>query len=363
VEATSPADQTLAELEDALVGSILGTAVGDAIGLPYEGLSKRRAARLLGPPDRHRFFFGRGLVSDDTEQTCLVAQSLIESGRDVALFERRVLRRLRRWLLTLPAGVGLATLRAISKSLLFFPPHRCGVFSAGNGPAMRSAIIGAAIDNPVLLSRTVDASCRLTHTDPKAFYGALAVALGANLAKQASLVEPVDYVVRLRAILEEAPATEFVGLIERAVASVNRGESTAEFAIAAGMGRGISGYVYQTVPVCVHAWLSNQNDFREAVSSIVRCGGDTDTTAAIVGGIVGSHVGKAGIPAEWLRTLAEWPRTAAWMEQLGRQLARAQATGTSEAPLRLSGPLVLGRNLVFLTIVLTHGFRRLLPPY
>jgi ADP-ribosyl-[dinitrogen reductase] hydrolase len=363
VEATSRADQALAELEDALVGSILGTAVGDAIGLPYEGVSKRRAARLFGPPDRHRFFFGRGMVSDDTEQTCLVAQSLIESGRDVALFERRVLGRLGRWLLTLPAGVGLATLRAISKSLLFFPPHRCGVFSAGNGPAMRSAIIGAAIDDEALLPQLVKASCTLTHTDPKALNGALAVALGANLAKQASLVEPSDYLARLRPILDGGPATEFMALMERVVASVNRGESTAEFAIAAGMERGVTGYVYQTVPVSIHAWLSNQNDFREAVSSVVRCGGDTDTTAAIVGGIVGSHVGKAGIPAEWLRTLAEWPRTAAWMEQLGRQLARVLSTGTPETPLRLSGPLVFGRNLVFLTIVLTHGFRRLLPPY
>jgi ADP-ribosyl-[dinitrogen reductase] hydrolase len=363
VEATSRTDQALAELEDTLVGSILGTAVGDAMGLPYEGLSKRRATRLLGPPDRYRLVFGRGMVSDDTEQTCLVAQSLIESGRDVAEFERRVLARLRRWLLTLPAGVGLATLRAISKSLIGFPPHRCGVFSAGNGPAMRSAIIGAAIDDPALLPRMVEASCRLTHTDPKALHGALAVALGANLAKQASLVEPAAYVTKLRPILDGGSAAEFMGLIERVVASVDCGEPTAGFAAAGGMGRGVSGYVYQTVPVCIHAWLSNQNDFREAVSSVVQCGGDTDTTAAIVGGIVGCHVGKAGIPEEWLSKLAEWPRSAAWMEQLGRQLARAVASGTPETALRLSGPVVFGRNLVFLTIVLTHGFRRLLPPY
>ena len=52
-----------------IVGSILGTAVGDAIGLPYEGMSKRRGVRLLGEPTRHRFFFGRGMVSDDTEHT------------------------------------------------------------------------------------------------------------------------------------------------------------------------------------------------------------------------------------------------------------------------------------------------------
>ncbi|MGB7325235.1 MAG: ADP-ribosylglycohydrolase family protein, partial [Rubripirellula sp.] len=57
---------------DAIIGCILGTAVGDALGLPYEGVSAKRAPRLLGPPDRNRFFLGRGMISDDTEHTCMV---------------------------------------------------------------------------------------------------------------------------------------------------------------------------------------------------------------------------------------------------------------------------------------------------
>lgn len=65
--------------EHQIVGCILGTAVGDAVGLPYEGVSRERAARMLGPLDRHRFLFRRGMISDDTEHTCMVAQSLISS--------------------------------------------------------------------------------------------------------------------------------------------------------------------------------------------------------------------------------------------------------------------------------------------
>jgi ADP-ribosylglycohydrolase len=56
-----------------IIGSLLGTAVRDSIGLSYEGLSPHRAAKLLGIPDRHRLFCGWGMVSDDTEHTCLVA--------------------------------------------------------------------------------------------------------------------------------------------------------------------------------------------------------------------------------------------------------------------------------------------------
>ena len=55
--------------EKAIIGCILGTAVGDALGLPYEGLSPTRARKLLGPPDRHRFILRRGMISDDTEHT------------------------------------------------------------------------------------------------------------------------------------------------------------------------------------------------------------------------------------------------------------------------------------------------------
>jgi len=63
--------------EKAIIGCILGTAVGDTLGLPYEGLSAARAQRLLGSPERHRFFLRRGMISDDTEYTCMVAQSLL----------------------------------------------------------------------------------------------------------------------------------------------------------------------------------------------------------------------------------------------------------------------------------------------
>ena len=100
---------------ESLVGSLLGTAVGDSLGLPYEGLSPRRAARLWGAPTRQRLFWGRGMVSDDTEHACLVAQSLIASGLDAAGFQGQLARRLRLWLLSLPAGTGWATLRACLK--------------------------------------------------------------------------------------------------------------------------------------------------------------------------------------------------------------------------------------------------------
>jgi ADP-ribosyl-[dinitrogen reductase] hydrolase len=113
--------------QSAIVGSILGTAVGDAIGLPYEGMSKRRGLRMLGEPIKHRFFFGHGMGSDDTEHTCIVAQALIASGGNLDKFARQLAWRFRWWLLRVPAGIGQATLKATLKLWCGFPPakERC----------------------------------------------------------------------------------------------------------------------------------------------------------------------------------------------------------------------------------------------
>jgi ADP-ribosylglycohydrolase len=346
--------------EKAIKGCILGTAVGDALGLPYEGLSPNRARKLLGPPDRHRFFLRRGMISDDTEHTCMVAQSLIESGDNVEVFARRFAARLRWWMLALPAGVGKATARSCVKLWLGISPSKSGVFSAGNGPAMRAAIFGATIEDVSKLLEFVRSSSQLTHTDPKAEFGAVAIALA---AREASRNDAVDANRWLEVVSESMPgdATELLELLRTAVTSVQKGQSTSDFARSLGLERGVTGYTYHAVPVAVHSWLSFPNDFRQSVIAVIECGGDADTTAAIVGGIVGARVGKEGIPAEWIGAIWEWPRSVSWMQSLGMDLSQTWPN-SSRAP-RVNPIAVIMRNVLFLAIVLSHGFRRLGPPY
>ncbi|MBL8888760.1 MAG: ADP-ribosylglycohydrolase family protein [Planctomycetaceae bacterium] len=357
-------------LSNRIVGCILGTAVGDAIGLPYEGLTRQRAAKMFGPPDRHRFCFGRGMVSDDTEHTCMVAQALIVARGDVVQFQRSLASGLRWWILGLPAGVGLATLRATIRLWLGYSPERSGVYSAGNGPAMRSAILGVAIRDLDQLRIFVRASSRLTHSDPKAELGALAVALAAHLAAIHEEILPDEYLERLTELIGDKDP-ELFSLMARAVASVNAGQSTLVFADSLELHNGVSGYVYHTVPVAIHAWLSHQQDCRSAIMAVIQCGGDADSTGAIVGGIVGAGVGRSGIPQDWLDRMIEWPRTIAWLETLGKELAivadesnRTQRIGDArhDSP-RLPICGILIRNLFFLSVVLCHGLRRLAPPY
>ncbi|NEX22163.1 ADP-ribosylglycohydrolase family protein [Thiorhodococcus mannitoliphagus] len=344
------------------IGCLLGTAVGDALGLPYEALSPQRAAKLLGPSDRYRLIGRWGLVSDDTEHSCLVAETLIESGGSPDAFRRGLARRLRQWLLTLPAGVGSATARAILKLWVGFSPERSGVFSAGNGPAMRAPILGVGVADPSQLRAFVRASTRLTHTDPQAEHGAYAIALAARMAAEHAQVHPDAFLGAVSAELgaEAKPLTDVIAAAARSAA---RGESTPAFAASIGLAKGVSGYVNHSVPVALHAWFRHPDDLEAAVWSVIECGGDTDTTAAMVGGILGAALGPSGIPPRWLQRLAEWPRSVAWMERLGDQLADTLHKSRPQRAIRVPIFAVLLRNLLFLLIVLVHGFRRLLPPY
>ncbi|MCP4301868.1 MAG: ADP-ribosylglycohydrolase family protein [Gammaproteobacteria bacterium] len=331
--------------EGAYIGCLLGTAVGDALGLPYEGLSPRRAAKLFPDTSKHHLFFGKGMVSDDTEHACFVAQALIRANGDVDVFRKHLARSLRWWLLGLPAGVGFATLRAIIKLWLGFSPQKSGVFSAGNGPAMRSPIIGVAYGHdPEKLKQFVKASTEITHSDPKAYYAALAVALAAYQSAGEETPSAEKFLATLRDLLPEEDAQELHELLQRKADCTN----------------GISGYSYHTVPCVLQVWFGESEDFAKGLQDIINAGGDTDTAGAIYGGIVGARVGKSGIPASWLGNIVEWPRSIGWMERLGEAVAGSEQSSAIQCP-RYFVPGVPFRNLFFLLVVLAHGFRRMIP--
>jgi len=350
----------LQELRIHYQGLLLGCAVGDALGLPAEGLSPERIKRLWGSEWRHRFIFGRGMISDDTEHTIFVAQSILAHPNDSQRFQHALANKLRLWLLGLPAGIGLATLRAILKLWMGFPPHRSGVWSAGNGPAMRSAIIGACYATQRELRKLYLQACtRITHIDPRAEIAATAVAEAAAwIINQSG--RPGGFIQSLRRYSADAAWEK---LLLTMADSLAREEDTVEFAKRLGLGRGVSGYAYHSVPVALHAWLRHPGDFRRALESALDCGGDTDTVGAITGALAGASVGEEGIPKPWLEGLADWPRSRGLLLQLGDRLAQQKLNGDPQEPVNYFWPGLLLRNLLFLVMVLLHGFRRLLPPY
>ena len=350
---------------DRFEGLILGTAVGDALGYPAEGLSRKRLGKLYPGRWRHRFLFGRGAISDDTDHTVFVAQALLRHPDDPELFARRLAMSLRWWLLGLPVGIGRATLRAILRLWIGVPPSRSGVNSAGNGAAMRAAIIGARFaENGAALETYLAVQTRITHSDPRALVGATAVAYLAAWTIRDDLDARPD-AERLLAVLGSVPEADAAwhGLVDRIAAAARAELSVEAFAETIGLSEGVTGYVYHTVPVVAYAWYRHFGDFEATLEAVMNCGGDTDTTGAIAGALAGAVVGEGGIPPDWIAGIIDWPRGTRRLKNIAERLREAQAGRTANRPVSYFWPGLALRNSIVLWVTLAHQARRLAPPY
>jgi ADP-ribosylglycohydrolase len=306
------------------------------------------------------------MISDDSEHALMTLDALHRSAGDVAAFPGLLARGLRRWVLTLPAGLGRATLIASLRLCVGVSPGTSGVRSAGNGPAMRAPILGVATVHWPLEAvwELVDAATRITHTDARAVAGARLVALAGRFAAGAvgeGALAPAFIADAQRLVAAGCGDPDLAPLLDGVLALRTMAPWDPQAVRSAlGCKGGVSGYMYHTVPAALLCWLRHPADFGAAVREAVSLGGDTDSIAAIVGALCGARVGCEGIPSAWLSGVADWPLTPAF----ARSLAQAAAGPLPHPAPRWPGYFsLLLRNLVFLFVVLAHVFRRMLPPY
>ena len=223
-----------------------------------------------------------------------------------------------------------------------------GVPSAGNGAAMRAAILGVIFhDRPEERLRFGRAIAEVTHRDERAIAGALFVAdLAAHLVSQPDRHEA--FLLARQAVTEPNLAEH----LDRAAALAYDCSPTAE---AAGL-LGTSGFVLHTVPFAAYCLLCYGNDPLPALTEAISAGGDTDSFGAILGAWLGAHYGEGGLPSDLLDRIHDGPFGPTHL----RALARCLAGEAREVP-RFSQPAALARNLALYPVVLAHGFRRLLP--
>ncbi len=346
-------------LQQKIEGLLIGTAVADAIGLPTEGMTPEKIRKLGWARDlKHRFIFGKGMWSDDTEQTIMLAQSLLHAKGNLQKFTRSFAWELRWWILGMPAATGLATARAIIKLWLGVPPAKSGVWSAGNGAAMRTAPIAAFFpDDAEKRKLFTIAQCRITHSDPKAAIASLAITELCHLLLQADAPPSARHVLEIaRAVSDDSEWQEIIKLIESSIEAQTGLPELLE-SLGASPHKGISGYVYETVPAVILAGVRNRWGFEGTIKELIAAGGDTDTTAAIAGALCGALGGKSCVPHDWIQNLHEWPVRKARLTSLAGNLLR-------HTPHRIRprwSPLLILRNLTFLAIVLSHGLARLFP--
>lgn len=277
--------------------SLDGLSVGDALGAQFFVPGTSVADLLDGrEPD------GAWPWTDDTEMACsIVAQlrnndRLDQDGLAVAFAERFDAYRGY-------GGGAVVILRQIREGVPWREVSRAafdGQGSMGNGAAMRVAPLGAfhAGDSRTAALEALR-SAEITHAHAEGVLGAVAVAVAAAEAGWARLVqhrpEPVGL---LDSVLPYLVDSRVKTGIERARTLI--GASVAEAAYE--LGNGSQVLAQDTVPFALWAAATYLNDYPGAIIACVEAGGDVDTTAAIVGGIVASHTGTGttGVPAAWL---------------------------------------------------------------
>lgn len=340
--------------KDSLAGALLGTALGDAIGLVAEGMKPGKIAKRFGRLDDFRLLPGVGVVSDDTEQSALVAQALAREPVDAARCARAFRRSLAGWFLRLPWGLGLATLRSCCRILLGF--ERSGVMSAGNGSTMRAPIVGVFFAGDAARRREFgEAIARVTHLDPRAVEGA---SFASELAAACALAGPTDGRGALaRGALGVVEAADLRGAIEQGIALGERGVTPGEAAGALGN----TGFVVPTLGVAAYAFVRSGHDPVEAIVTAVAAGGDADTIAAIVGAWVGALHGEAALPRALVGRLAPGPFGERHLRALALDLRRRQRGDQGPPQARYSPLLAMARNLALFPVALVQGVRAILP--
>ena len=175
-----------------------------------------------------------------------------------------------------------------------------GQGSMGNGGAMRVAPLGAYFsDNLESCTKEARASSLVTHTHPEGVAGTIAVAVAAAAAWQLKEAPKAERAARLfEAVLRFTPESQVRRKLE--IASTTPANVPVESAARA-LGNGSLVTAPDTVPFCVWMAAHHLDRFVDALGQTISAGGDCDTNAAIVCGIVAMSAGRESIPSEWLQ--------------------------------------------------------------
>lgn len=283
------------DLRERIVGCVLGLAVGDALGAPFEF---RRREDVPDPlPAFELGWMGRpaGTWTDDTAMARNLWRSLAEHGE---LRPGDVLRRHLDWLATGPPDVGTLTRRVLAgvrdgmlDAAERYVLDRGPEISAGNGSVMYCAPLGAfRASRPELLHDEAPAMSAITHWDERCRTACLAVTLAtAALVRGAEPGSAVEDAV--------------TAVIER------EGGEELEFLVAeAGRARRIDGpdlgFALFTAGISLQIAAEGAGP-EEGLRRVVSLGGDTDTNAAVTGALLGALHGRGALPPSWVEKLAE----------------------------------------------------------
>lgn len=298
---------------DQVEGCLLGLALGDALGAPYEGgLLERTVWKVIG-----RTRGGEMRWTDDTQMSIDLAESLLAPrSLDPDDLARRFAASCR-W--SRGYGPGAARiLKRIAGGADWREANR-SVYpsgSFGNGAAMRAPVIGIFYaDRPDELDAAARLSAEVTHAHPMGIEGAVLLANATRAALEGRTPHEV--------FEEAASAARLEPFAARLAVARRWIESTADVdrrTVARELGNRISAQesVVTALYLAVRFWNAPYLDLIEFVRAL---GGDVDTIAAMAGAVWGAGHGLTRLPAEPLARLEDVSRLSALGAKLHHRLA------------------------------------------
>lgn len=305
---------TTAQLDRA-VGVLLATAAGDALGAPYEFQPPRGPELEVAMVGGGAFGWKPGEWTDDTSMAIAIAE-VAATGADLRdeAAQTAIVQRWFDWSRTATdvgnqtrsvlgetgrRGISAATALDVSRNL-----HERTGHTAGNGSLMRTAPVALAfLDDEDALAEAARAISALTHFDPDAVDACMLWCLA---IRHAVLTAELDVRVGMDRLPADRRAVwaERLDVAEKSTPSSFHGNGWVVEALQAAW----SAIANTPVPVDdPEAGVFAADHLKLALDAAVRSGNDTDTVAAIAGGLLGARWGASAVPGTWRRLLRGWP--------------------------------------------------------
>lgn len=306
----------MATLRERFLGSIVGCAVGDALGAPFEGWHSSTVRsrwegdlRFLPIPG-----YSLGQYTDDTQLTLATMRSICRTHRvDGADIAKEFIQL---WQTNEIVGAGASctdAIHAMTDNGKSWNEAGTTEGRAGNGSAMRAAPVGLwNYEHPEMIEQDAVTSSIITHRDSRSIAGAIAVAKAVQLCLNADTLDSLAFIeeVSLAVRKTSEPFARWISQLGRLLGmrlteALPRIYSAGNPDVGPRQPGWITGYVVPTVLGALHFFLRTPHNFIESITESIGAGGDTDTIGAITGAISGAFNGISSVPAALIADLKD----------------------------------------------------------
>lgn len=328
------------DLLDKFQGTLIGVAIGDTLGHPFEGKLRTKIYSYFKDFNEfiqeYRDIFRT--YTDDTQLTIHTAKAIIQgNGFNTYNFIQEYVR----WLDDPPIGPGYGCISSIRKLKYGVPWKEAASNSGGNGTVMRISPIGLFYSQDLKgLKTTAIKSSIITHSHPAASAGAVVIAraiaylIDKNPETGCSKDKLFEVMISSISGSQEDIWEEFIKIlyklkdnldipIEAGLIKFSQAGVKSPYFIEEYLGQAfVHPYAISTVICSLFIFLNRLSSFEDCIFELATAGGDSDTVGAIGGSLAGAYFGMKNIPNDLIKLVKNHKKILRLSEELYRKFEK-----------------------------------------